>query len=542
MSKLFDQLMEQRGLEADFLRPRYEALTDPFVFPDMTTAVERLSQAIARHERILIFGDYDVDGVTASTLMAGSLQLAGVQPSQLSIMLPDRFTDGYGMSPRLLTRATDEGTTLVITVDCGTGSREIIEEFSRRGIDTIVTDHHECLAELPSAVAVLNPKRPDFPPAHQDLRNLAGVGVAFKFAQALVARGLIPAGQEKWLLDLVLIGTVCDNMPLTGENRTLCYYGAKVLAKTRRVGLRELLRSAGVRHITSDAIGYQLGPRLNAAGRLETADLSLALLTTTSPAEAARLALCLEELNTRRRTEQQSALAEIEQRGLPPDPVIVEVGHWHEGVLGIIAGRLTETYHRPCFVLSEVENGTLKGSGRSFGDFSLAAALDDAHDCLISGGGHAGAAGVRLYTRDLDAFRARLNDFYRAAHLGDQEHFWHLRADLPVAELDALSLDFLAELAQLEPFGTGNERPIFELTAVRIEAVDRLGAARNHLRLTVRDDAGRRLKLMAFHAPEAWLNLTPDDHISPLIQLEANDFRGVTSVEGRILDLGILAD
>lgn len=541
MSKLFERLLEERGLDPSFLCPKYENLTDPFVLPDLDKAINRIAQAVKNHEKILIYGDYDVDGVTASTVMADTLALAGIDNNNISIMLPDRFADGYGMSPRLITRAKEQGISLVVTVDCGSRNHAIIDELNTLGIDTIVTDHHECGEDLPDALAVVNPKRPDFTDGKAGLKNLAGVGVAFKLAQGLVQKGLILAGQEKWLLDLVLIGTICDNMLLTGENRTLGYYGVKVLAKTRRVGLRELMAKAKVKNLTAESIGFQIGPRLNAAGRLQSADLSLSLLRATSPAEAATLAEQLEELNKKRKAEQQIAMKEISTRGVSDDPVIIETGAWHEGVLGIIAGRLAEDYRRPAFVLAEVENGIFKGSGRSFGDFSLAEALKFTKDTIISGGGHIGAAGVRVDGKKLYEFREKINEYYRSLHLTGQEEYLKQHADLDVSNLSDLSLQFLDELKLLEPFGAGNEEPIFRLPEVDIINVSRIGSEQNHLRLDIRDKKGTNLKLIAFYAPEQWLTLTPEDKVIPLIKLMENDFNGVKSVEARIVDIELIS-
>ena len=542
MSKLFERLLEIRGLDKAFLRPKYEDLTDPFILPDLEKAVDRITQAVENSEKILIYGDYDVDGVTASTAMADALTLAGVNPDNIDIMLPDRFADGYGMSPRLIARAQKRGITLVITVDCGSRNHAIIDELNTLNIDTIVTDHHECGADLPSAVAVVNPKRPDFINDKTGLRDLAGVGVAFKVAQGLVKKGLITAGQEKWLLDLVLIGTICDNMLLTGENRILGYYGVKVLGKTRRTGLKELMSRARVKKLTSESIGFQIGPRLNAAGRLQSADLSLKLLRAKSSADAATLAEQLEELNQKRKTEQQSAMKEISTRGVSDDPVIIETGTWHEGILGLIASRLVDEHHRPAFALAEVENGIFKGSGRSFGDFSLAKALEFAKDTIINGGGHAGAAGVRVDGKNLYAFREKINAYYRSLKLTDQEKYLRSRADLDIADLSDLSLQFLEELKLLEPFGAGNEEPIFRLVDIDIINISRMGAEQNHLRLDVRDKGGHSLKLVAFYASERWLTLTPEDRINPLVKLIENDFNGVKSAEARIVDLEILTD
>ena len=536
MNKLFIRLLEARGLKPSFLEPKYEELADPATLYSIDQAVARIKKAKAGSEKILIYGDYDVDGVTASTVMEEALELAGINKENISIMLPDRFADGYGMSPRLIERAKQNQVTLVITVDCGSRNHSIIDELNELKIDTIVTDHHETEAEMPEAIAVINPHRKDHPT--ENLQNLAGVGVAFKLAEALVKENLIPAGQEKWLLDLVLLGTICDSMTLKNENRILGYYGLKVLAKTRRPGLKELMARAGVKKLNSESIGFQIGPRLNAAGRLDTADLSLNLLRAKTPLAAAPLAEKLEQLNKKRKTEQKSATDEIKQRGAKSDPVIIETGKWHEGILGIVAGHLVEDYHKPAFVLTELENNIYKGSGRSFGDFNLADALNYAKDSIISGGGHAAAAGVKVDGKNLYQFREQINEYYRSLHLENQAKYFQSRADLDVSDFSDLTLEFLSDLAKLEPFGPGNEEPIFRLKNVRLENVTRMGAERNHLRLDLRDQNGKYLKLVAFFAPEEWLNLDPAyDRIEPLVKLIENDFNGVKSVEARICDI-----
>ena len=539
MNKLFIRLLEARGLKPSFMNPRYDELSDPYILPDIDKAVDRIKKAIRENEHILIYGDYDVDGVTASTVMEGALKLAGVRPAHISIMLPDRFADGYGMSPKLIDRAKEQGNKLVITVDCGSSNHAIIDELNQLGIDTIVTDHHETKDTLPEALAIINPHRKDNPT--KDLQNLAGVGVAFKLAQALVKDGMIPAGQEKWLLDLVLLGTVCDSMLLTGENHTLGHFGLKVLARTRRPGLQELMRLAGVKNLNSESIGFQIGPRLNAAGRLESATISLDLLRAESPLTAAPLAEKLEQLNKKRKTEQISATREIAERGVKDEPVIIEAGKWHEGIIGIVAGRLVEDYHKPAFVLTETENGIYKGSGRSFGGFNLADALSYAKDSIIGGGGHARAAGVKVDSKNLYQFREQINEYYRSLHLTDQEEFFKSQADLNVSDFSDFTLDFLNDLQGLEPFGPGNEEPIFRLKDVELQNVTRMGAERNHLRLDLKDKNGKYLKLVAFFAPEKWLQLDPQyDRIEPVIKLTENDFNGVKSVEARLLDLTIV--
>lgn len=540
MSEIFEGLLRARGLDASFLNPKYEDSVDPFLLPDMEKAVKRVEKAVRNQEKILIYGDYDVDGVTASAVMYDTLKMAGVQ--DLEIMLPNRFTDGYGMSAKVVQKAK-EGINLVFTVDCGSRNNEIIEELAEVGVETVVTDHHECGWEKstsdskPKAVAIVNPKRKDTE-CLAELRELAGVGVAFKLAQALVKSGIIPSGQEKWLLDLAMIGTICDSMLLTGENRRICYYGRKVLEKTRRMGLKELLKVAGVKTVSGDAIGYQVGPRLNAAGRMDTAEKALSLLMAKGRPEAAKLAAALEELNKKRKAQQQAALDEIRAKGVGEDAVIVVQGDWHEGVLGIIAGRLVEEYHRPAFVLAEVD-GLLKGSGRSFGDFNLAEALDICREYLVGGGGHAEACGVTMRRENLGRFRGAVNQYYESLKLSNQMRFLEVHEDLAVKDFSELTLELIEEMRKLEPYGSGNEEPVFLLPEVRVVETAKLGSDGQHLRLTIWDQNGKSLKLMCFYAPEKYLRLRGGEVVNAWVTLGENEFRGLRSVEGRIVRLAV---
>ena len=545
MSKLFEELVRKRGFSQNFLRPKYEDLADPFLLPDMRKAVERIRRAIDGEEKVIIYGDYDADGVTASTVMTDALTLAGV--TEIETMLPDRFKDGYGMSKKIVQRAKETGSTLVVTVDCGSANGEIVEELKVNGIETIVTDHHECPMELPKAIAVVNPKRRDAylqvenfeekTDALLQLRDLAGVGVAFMVARALVQEGFIPEGQEKWLLDLVLIGTICDSMPMSLQNRILCFYGMKVLGKTRRAGLKELFKQAKLKKINSETIGFQIGPRLNAAGRMANARTAFKLLNATRRTEAATLAAQLEKFNRERRSQQILAMQEIQERGLSKNPVIIATGDWHEGVLGIIAGRLVEEYRRPAFVLSETEEGIFKGSGRSFGEFNLAEALKACSGEILGGGGHAGAAGVKVEKGKIEAFEERINEYYDSLQLQDQERFFEKEPDLVTSEPGELTLEFFEELQTLEPFGPGNEVPIFGLQEMFVLDKGLMGAEEQHLRLLVRGADGKVMKLVAFNAPENWRKVQQGETIELMIGLEENEWNGLRSVEGRILDL-----
>ena len=513
--------------------------------PDMERAVKRIIEAKENGEKVIIYGDYDADGVTASTVMKEGLKLMGLE--KVEVMLPDRFSDGYGMSKKVVQRAEETGVKLVITVDCGSGNAEIVEGLKKSGVETIVTDHHECPSRLPKAVAVVNPKRKDDAYLKQidlekdsenvlALRDLAGVGVAFMVMRALMMKGEIPEGQEKWLLDLVLIGTICDSMKMSEDNRILCYYGVKVLQKTRRQGLKELMRAAGVRKINSETIGFQLGPRINAAGRMANADVAFRLMNSTRKIEAAELARELEKYNTLRRQQQMMAMEECEERGLGKDKVLVVKGDWHEGVLGIIAGRIVEEYKRPAFVLSE-KDGILKGSGRSFGEFSLAEALKACQNEIIGGGGHAGAAGVKVAKEGLEAFRSKINEYYESLKLKNQEKYFEVRPEIETGEVGGFNLEFLEELEGLEPFGVGNETPVFGLKQVFVLDKKLMGVEEKHLRLLVRGEDGRTIKTVAFNAPEKWRRIEAGREVNLMMNVEENEWNGLRGVEGRILDL-----
>ena len=547
MSRLFEELVRRRGVTREFLSPKYEKLASPFLLPDMRKAAERILSAVREGEKVIIYGDYDADGVTASVVMNEIFRLLGAKEGTVETMLPDRFKDGYGMSKKVVQRAKEISAKLVVTVDCGSANKEIVQELLETGVETVVTDHHEVPAELPKAVAVVNPKRRDAEFLAQvefeenidklmRLRDLAGVGVAFMVARALEEMEAIPAGQEKWLLDLVLIGTICDSMKMSGENRILCFYGAKVLARTRREGLKELLRVSGVRRLTSEAVGFQIGPRINAAGRMASADVAFRLMMTGSRVEAARLAQELEMLNKMRRDEQGAAMKELKERGMAEEPVLVVDGRWHEGVLGIIAGRLVEEFRKPAFVLAEKE-GVYKGSGRSFGEFNLAEALRACSGEIIGGGGHAGAAGVKVEKGKLPEFRKKINEYYRSLGLSDQERFFETRADIETEKLGGFTLEFLEELRGLEPFGVGNEVPVFGLLDMFVLDKKLMGAEGQHLGLLVRGEDGKLMKLVAFNAPERWREVRSGERESLLVNVEENEWGGVRNVEGRIIEI-----
>lgn len=530
MTRILDEILAKRGLDKSFLTPKYEDLFDPFLMLGMKEAVARIEAARNKGEKIIIYGDYDADGVTASAVCYEALKSFGCE--EIEIMLPNRFRDGYGLNPPIVPVILEKGAKLVVTVDCGSGSEEAIAQLKKAGVDTVVTDHHEIPKIPKSAVAVVNPHRR----GEKYGQNMAGVGVAFTLARALNRQknGGKYDGQEKWLLDLVLLGTICDSMLLRDENRIMSYYGMVVLGKTRRRGLQELAKVAKVdlSKLSTHAIGFQLGPRINAAGRMKSADVALGLVQAESRAEAIAAANELDGLNAERREAQDKAVKEIAVD--EKDAVIVVRGEWHEGILGIIAGRLLEIYQKPTFVLTELEGGVLKGSGRSFGEFSLAEALQHLpEDILLSGGGHAGACGLSIKKKDYVRFKKEINQYYASLELKNQERFLKQQSDIILNDFAELTPELYDEICKLEPFGPGNEEPIFEysgvVTAKRI-------LKDKHLSLEL-SDGERHLRLMDFYSSDANLAIETGKTVRAQFTLSKNEWGGRVKIEGAIISL-----
>lgn len=558
---LFEQILAGRGLTGSkrdaFLSPNYEAKHDPFLLPDMDKAVTRLIEARGKQQYITIYGDYDIDGLTATTLLLDAFEKFGFE--RLDAFVPNRFVEGYGLTVDAIERIAQSGTELIITVDCGSLSEKEILRANELGIDVIVTDHHNVAAVQPPAVAVINPKRllADHPDEYENFVlkedskqqgkiypfvDLAGVGVAFKLIQALQTKldGL-PDGQEKWLLDLVALGTVCDVVTLVDENRANVYWGLKVLAKARRPGLKALMVVARVEtgRINARNLGFGLGPRMNAAGRLETAQYALDMLTTDDPLEALNLAQQLDTLNMQRRTEQAKILEEaiIQAEEYKNDNVLVVSGKgWNHGIVGIVAAKLLEKYAKPVFVLEEMGDEA-KGSARSYGGFSAADAIRASDDLIIKGGGHKLAAGVTLHTDNIAGFRKRVNQFYVSQDLFDQQALL-----LPQSEATTLFENVTEELveflARLEPFGNGNTQPILKTEKVQVINVRRMGSDGQHVKLELKDISGHKMQMLAFSAPSHYF-LDPGTQVTVWYQPDVNEWNGRRSVEGKLLHIEI---
>jgi single-stranded-DNA-specific exonuclease len=539
---LFEELLKVRGLDSNkaeiFLSPSYDAKHDPFLLPDMEAAVERIVLAHRQQDKITIYGDYDIDGLTATTLLLDAFESFGFK--QVEAFIPNRFVEGYGLTIEAIERMAKSGAQLIITVDCGSLSEKEIIRANELGVDIIVTDHHNVAPVQPPAIAVVNPKRPDH---SYPFKDLAGVGVAFKLVQALQTRldGL-PLGYEKWLLDLVALGTVCDVVTLVDENRANVYWGLKVLAKTSRPGLRALMAVAGVEPETLNArsLGFGLGPRMNAAGRLETAQHSLDMLRATDSLFALEKAQQLDALNIARRRDQdviiKAAILQAEQ--YKDDPVLV-VSHpeWNHGVIGIVAAKLLERFKKPTFVLQEMGEES-KGSARSYGDFSAADAIRSADDIIIKGGGHKLAAGVTLPTANIMAFRHRVNDFYKTLGLFSQQELLLPREDLVLTHLAPIDEELLEKLTLLEPFGNGNPEPVFKREGLLVRHVRRIGTDAQHVKLELQDKDAFVMHFIAFNAPGHFF-VEPGEYVTVWFQPTVNEWQGRRTIEGRLLHLEI---
>jgi len=542
------RLLCLRGLrDADaarrFLAPSLDQLHDPFALADMTLAVERLESAIARRERIAIHGDYDVDGITSTVILRRALEMLG---AEVVHFIPERLRDGYGLQPAAIERLHAEGVRLIVSVDCGIRSTDAARRARELGVDLIITDHHEPEAELPPALAVINPKRRDC--TYPD-KNLAGVGVALKLVQALCQR----ADRTKWLpafVKVAAIGTLADVVPLVGENRVIAKLGLASLSGGRHtVGLRSLLDAAGLsgKMIDSYHVSFMLAPRVNAAGRMSTPDIATRLLLATDEAtgeEARALAQQLNDENLRRQQEEADLVAQA-RKAIESDPAIgahnvLVVGGdgWHRGVIGIVASKLVETFNKPAIVLS-VEGELAHGSCRSIPEFDMLGALERCADVFLRFGGHRQAAGLTMEAERVPEFRARINQYADEVLEPDQLRP-RLRIDAPLS-LKQITHDLVQGIDAMGPFGLGNPRPVFH--AMPVEIVDGPRPLKDrHLKMTFRQD-GRSFRAIAWRAAERAAFLT--EHragVNLAFSLEQNQYQGETFLELSVADVKSLSD
>jgi len=537
------QILVSRGftspeLASQFLHPSLDQLHDPFLLTDLGVGVDRVLAAIASSERIAVHGDYDVDGVTSTVMLRRLIELLG---GDVVHHIPDRLTDGYGLQVEGIDRLKALGVRVAISVDCGIRSQAAAARAKDVGIDLVITDHHEPETTLPPAFAVINPRRHD---CRYPDKDLAGVGVAFKLVQGLCAR----TDRTRWIpgfLKLAAFGTLADVVPLRGENRVIASLGLERLTRgPHTVGLRSLIEACGLsgKKIGSSEVGFQLAPRVNAAGRMSTPDLATRLLLSVdeSDAESARdLARKLDDENTRRRQEEAAILDDARRRivarpEIAAQNLIVIWGDgWHRGVIGIVASKLVDQFCRPVVVLS-VDGDIAHGSGRSIPGFDLLSALEECADLFVRFGGHRQAAGLTIETNRLPELQQRLVDHANEL-LGPDDLAPRLRIDAHVS-LSAIDQSLMDGLTSLEPFGAGNRRPVFH--ADPVEIVDGPHTMKDvHLRMTVKQGRSRFRAVSWRDADRQRFYQDHSDALNVAFSLTENTFRGRTSIELNVADV-----
>ena len=535
---LVSEVLASRGVEraedaAEFLTQETTLTYSPFLMQDMDKAVERIAQAIAAGEKIAIFGDYDVDGITATCILVDYLKGRG---ADVVHYIPRRIEDGYGLSCDAIEGLRKGGATLLVTVDCGiTGVDEVA--FARSiGMDVVVTDHHECKETLPVASAVVDPRRSD---CEYPFKHLAGCGVALKLVLALGGPDREEALFSRYCT-LAAVGTVADVMQMTGENRTIVSRGLATLDRSDFIGLHALLKEAGLagREISSVQIGFVLAPRINAAGRMGAADMAADLLLCQDPVQAEELAKALCALNRERQSVEQTIYSQAEEmiEQMPEEDrraLVLASETWHQGVVGIVASRLSEKYSRPSFMI-HLNGAVGKGSCRSWGGFNLFAALESCSDLLLGFGGHELAAGFTIDEANIPAFRERMNQYAAEYWVGKAPESV-LEIDMELHQPGRVTLQEVEALSALEPYGSGNARPLFCLMGATLLRMQNVGQNR-HLKLRL-GKGSAQFDGIFFSTNTAACGCQEGDRVDAAFYLQVNEFRGSRTVQLQMVDI-----
>lgn len=543
---LVQQLLAQRGIDSDekrnnFFKPDYSRdIYDPFMIADMAKAVERVRQAKAEKELVVIFGDYDADGVTSTSILKETLEDMGVNAI---IYIPDKKTEGYGLNLAAIEKFKAQGAGLIITVDCGITSRSEVAKANECGIDVIITDHHHVPEKLPAAFAIINPKMKN---SGYPENILAGVGVAFKFAQALYAK-IMPDKKEqvKWMLDLVAVGTVADCVPLLGENRALVKYGLIVLAKTRRTGFRELFSVARLLIDENNIpdtynISFQIAPRINAAGRMDHANVAYNLIMEKDAAKARALALELESNNQQRQKVTEQVVTEIKvlaENSFKDKKLIFAVGeHFSIGIVGLAAGKIAEAFNKPTAVLQKGAEIS-KGSFRSVPGVSIINAIEKCAELLIKFGGHDQAAGISVTNENLEKFYQKLNAIIER-ELAGKELVPEIKIDLEIST-DDIDFGLVEALEKMEPFGEGNPLPVFLARNLIINEIKKVGNGEKHLKLFLRSGSStpKIYEAIGFNFVQKFPAIKTGDKIDAVFNLEQDQWNGNKKIQLRLIDL-----
>lgn len=514
-----------------FLEPTRNDFHDPFLMTDMKKAVERIIEAIKKQEKVTIYGDYDVDGITSITVLKSFLQDRGLA---VESYIPNRLDEGYGRNKKAIEKIKKQGCQLMITVDCGISSIEEIEYANTLGIETIVTDHHEPGNELPNALAVIDNKRKD---SQYLFRELAGVGVVFKLIQAIgITLGL---KEEEYLkyLDIVCVGTISDIVPLVDENRVIAKLGLMLIRQTKNIGLRSIIHSSGYTKIDSNSISFGIAPRINACGRMGKAEEALELLLTKNINQANELTQRLNEHNRERQeTEKnifESAIKQIEEENLDKgNSIIVGGENWHHGVIGIVSSKITEMYFKPSILLSFEEDEIGKGSGRSIPGFDLHEALMKCMDTIEKFGGHSMAVGITVQKNKFLQFREKFEQIASEAHIDEIIPVIQVDSKIDVKDINKEMVD---SLKQLEPFGEGNRMPVFVFKNLKIDSIRALSEGK-HLKLTLKDN-NTIINSIGFNLGHLAEEYRIGDKIDVVGVLEINSFNGVDSLQINMKDV-----
>ena len=532
---LWDRRLKTQKAIDEFFHPDYdEDLHDPFLMKGMKKAVERITKALKNKEKITIFGDYDADGVCGTAILSETLKALGADPD---IYIPDRNKEGYGLNLEAVKEVAAKKTNLIITIDCGITDFEEIKLANKLGMDVVVVDHHKVHDKIPTAVAIVNPcqKGEKYP-----FRKLAAAGVAFKVAQAIL-KSKVPEGFEKWLLDLVAIATVTDIMPLLGENRTLVKYGLVVLAQTKRLGLQELMKAARIKStLDTYTLGYIIGPRLNAAGRMAHATTAYELLVTKSKQEAETLTRRLNEKNQERQRLTDRIIQEVESRLKSEKGKLIFQGdkNWPIGIVGLIAGRITDRYYRPAVIFQKTKDKS-KGSARSIPCFNIVEAISECKELLEDFGGHPGAAGFTVPNKNLKKFEQRLLKFANKK-IEKEDLIPLLNIDLEL-EPEELNFEIYEEIQRFAPFGEENPRPLFLMKNLMISNFKAVGNNCSHLKMYLTKEL-KNSKIKGFQAIGFGLGdfcdkIKQGDKVDVVSELITDDWNGARKLQLKIVDL-----
>ena len=535
IDRLLATILVNRGICKEdeirkFLEPTREDFHDPFLLPDMDIAVDTIIKAIEEKENILIYGDYDVDGITSISVLQKFLEERGMNVAN---HIPNRLEEGYGLNKEAIKQIADDGYKLIITVDCGISGIEEIEYANNLGIRTIITDHHEPLDELPKAIAVVDAKRKD---NKYPFNQLAGVGVVFKLIQAIgIKLGLNEKEYLKYL-DIVCVGTISDIVPLVDENRVIAKLGLKLVNVTRNLGLKYLLQATGYRQIDSNAISFGIAPRINACGRMGYETEALDIFLSNDIDEVKELTEKLNNYNkTRQETEKkivEEALELIEKnKENEKSAIVLGSSGWHHGVIGIVSSKITETYFKPSILVS-FENGLAKGSGRSIPGFDLHEALCKSSKYLEKYGGHSMAVGLSLKEENFEAFK---NEFEKIAKESKVEEILPIIYIDGVVKQEDIKPEHIKELEKLEPFGEGNKMPLFAYKGLKINSIRALTEGK-HLKLTLKDD-NIIIDAIGFNMGHLVNDYLIGDKVDVVGVLEINSFNGIESVQINLKDI-----